>query len=65
MIADGFGQVVDLLHGLGMLVDAWTLNAGDGSGWLARLTTLVGAGVDMVSSDTPRELASGWERAGR
>lgn len=63
MIADGFGQVVDLLHGLGMFVDAWTVNATDGSRWLGRLTTLVDAGVDMVSSDTPRELVSGWEQA--
>lgn len=65
MIADGFPEVVGLLHGLGMLVDAWTLNADGGSRWFGRLTRLVGAGVDMVSSDTPGELVSAWERAGR
>jgi glycerophosphoryl diester phosphodiesterase len=65
MIADGFPEVVDLLHGLGMLIDAWTLNADGGSRWFGRLTRLVGAGVDMVSSDTPRHLASGWAQASR
>jgi glycerophosphoryl diester phosphodiesterase len=65
MIADGFPEVVGLLHGLGMLVDAWTLNADGGSRWFGRLARLVRAGVDMVSSDTPRELVSAWERASR
>jgi glycerophosphoryl diester phosphodiesterase len=65
MIADGFPEVVGLLHGLGMLVDAWTLNADGGNRWLGRLAGMVDAGVDMISSDTPRELVSGWAEAGR
>jgi hypothetical protein len=68
--ADGGRQVEvkvhrRLLHGLGMLGDAWTLNADGGDRWLGRLAGLVDAGVDMISSDTPRELVSGWAQGGR
>jgi glycerophosphoryl diester phosphodiesterase len=67
ILDDGYGEVVRDLHALGMLVDAWTLNADTppddvGAPWLKRLRRLVGAGVDMVSSDTPRVLANAWHR---
>jgi glycerophosphoryl diester phosphodiesterase len=65
VIIDGFPEVIELLHDLGMTIDAWTLNADDHGRWLERLTSLVNAGIDMISSDTPRVLASAWAEANR
>lgn len=65
VIVDGFPEVIELLHDLGMIIDAWTLNADDQGRWLERLSSLVNAGIDMISSDNPRVLASAWAEANR
>jgi glycerophosphoryl diester phosphodiesterase len=59
MLDDGFTDIIDFLHDAGPLVDAWTINAG-GPSWLEQLQRVVGAGADIVSSDTPRELRAAW-----
>jgi hypothetical protein len=56
MLDDGFADLAELMHGGGMLLDVWTLNAGT-SGWQARLARALAAGADVVTSNTPRELA--------
>lgn len=53
---DGF-DVVGLLHDAGVLVDVWTLDAGTPA-WQQRLAGAVAAGVDIVTTNTPRELAA-------
>jgi glycerophosphoryl diester phosphodiesterase len=56
MLDDGFLDLANLLHTQGMLLDVWTLNAGT-SEWQARLARALAAGADVVTSNTPRELA--------
>jgi glycerophosphoryl diester phosphodiesterase len=56
MLDDGFVGLADLLHAGGMLLDVWTLNAGT-SNWQARLARALAAGADVVTSNTPRDLA--------
>ena len=60
MLDDGVSQSADLIHRSGMALDVWTLDAGT-PGWEARLARVVAAGVDCVTTNTPRELA----KAGR
>jgi hypothetical protein len=55
MLADGF-DVVEMVHEHGMLLDVWTLDAGTHN-WHERLRRAVAAGVDMVTTNTPRVLA--------
>jgi glycerophosphoryl diester phosphodiesterase len=62
MLRDGFTDLTAFLHEQSLLVDVWTLNA-DSPGWEARLQRLVDAGVDIISTDTPRLLASSWQQA--
>jgi hypothetical protein len=57
MLADGFVDVVPFLHRQGVLVDVWTLNA-EGGSWADRMRRVVGAGADIVSTDTPRALSA-------
>ncbi|MDB5056549.1 MAG: glycerophosphoryl diester phosphodiesterase [Chloroflexi bacterium] len=56
MLDDGVADAADLFHRQGLLLDVWTLNAGT-PGWRERLARVLAAGVDVVTSDTPRELA--------
>jgi glycerophosphoryl diester phosphodiesterase len=56
MLADGLTDLADLLHAEGMLLDVWTLNAGT-SDWQARLAGALAAGADVITSETPRQLA--------
>jgi glycerophosphoryl diester phosphodiesterase len=58
MLDDGLDPAA-LVHEAGALVDVWTLNAGT-RGWRARLARAVAAGVDIVTTDTPQELAEAW-----
>jgi glycerophosphoryl diester phosphodiesterase len=56
MADDGLTDLADLLHSLGMLLDLWTLNAGT-LDWRTRLRWALDAGADVITSETPRELA--------
>jgi hypothetical protein len=56
MLADGLIDLPDLLHAQGMVLDVWTLNAGT-PGWRERLTDALAAGVDVITTETPRDLA--------
>jgi glycerophosphoryl diester phosphodiesterase len=56
MHADGLTDLADWLHNQGMLLDVWTLNAGT-PGWQERLTGALAAGADVITTETPRELA--------
>ncbi|HEY3058238.1 MAG TPA: hypothetical protein VGL99_04600 [Chloroflexota bacterium] len=53
MLADDF-DVVDLVHRAGMVLDVWTLDAG-APAWHQRLKRAIDAGVDVVTTNTPRE----------
>jgi glycerophosphoryl diester phosphodiesterase len=55
MLADGV-DVTAVVHQAGVLVDVWTLDAGTPS-WRERLDRALAAGVDIVTTNTPRELA--------
>lgn len=56
MIRDGLHDVAAFLHDRGALVDVWTLDAGTRA-WRQRLARAVETGVDVVTTNTPRELA--------
>lgn len=56
MLADGLAEAAGIFQGAGLLVDVWTLDAGTPR-WQERLARAVGAGVDIVTTNTPRELA--------
>jgi glycerophosphoryl diester phosphodiesterase len=65
MLDDGVADAADLFHRHGALLDVWTLNAGTPY-WRERLARALAAGVDVVTSDTPRALAAaGYEDAER
>jgi glycerophosphoryl diester phosphodiesterase len=55
MLDDGY-PIVEAVHEHGMRLDVWTLDAGTPD-WLSRLERAVEAGVDMVTTNTPAELA--------
>jgi len=55
MLDDGL-DVSAVVHGSGALVDVWTLDAGTPR-WRERLDRALAAGVDIVTTNTPRELA--------
>jgi glycerophosphoryl diester phosphodiesterase len=57
MLDDGVADAVELFHRQGTLVDVWTLNAGMHR-WRERLARALAAGVDVVTTDTPRALAA-------
>jgi glycerophosphoryl diester phosphodiesterase len=56
MLEDGLGDLAEVLHAQDMLLDVWTLNAGTPR-WRERLDGALAAGADVITSDTPRELA--------
>jgi glycerophosphoryl diester phosphodiesterase len=56
MLEDGLTDLPDLLHAQGMLLDVWTLNAGTPM-WRERLARALDAGVDVITTATPRELS--------
>ena len=63
MQRDGLHDAAAVLHAAGALVDVWTLDAGT-SRWRERLTRAIEAGVDVVTTNTPRELAAAVEVQG-
>jgi len=56
MRADGLTDLAELLHGQGMLLDVWTLDAGTPD-WEQHLAGALALGADIVTSNTPRALA--------
>jgi glycerophosphoryl diester phosphodiesterase len=56
MLDDGLTDLSDLLHTQGMLLDVWTLDAGTPA-WRERLARALEAGIDVITTETPRELA--------
>lgn len=56
LVADAGDRVAALVHDREMLLAVWTLNA-DAPNCLARCKALVQAGIDIIISDTPRELS--------
>ncbi|MGI9145859.1 MAG: glycerophosphodiester phosphodiesterase [Chloroflexota bacterium] len=56
MLEDGLTGLVDMLHAQSMLLDVWTLNAGTPR-WRERLAFALAAGADVITTETPRELA--------
>jgi len=57
MLAAGVAHAADLFHREGLLLDVWTLDAGTPR-WRERLARAIVADVDMVTTNTPRELAA-------
>ncbi len=56
MLDDGVVGVAAPFHRHGLLLDVWTLNAGT-PGWKERLARALAAGVDVITTDTPRDLS--------
>jgi hypothetical protein len=56
MLIDGL-DVSAIVHQAGALIDVWTLDAGTPQ-WRERLVRALAAGVDIVTTNTPRELAA-------
>jgi glycerophosphoryl diester phosphodiesterase len=57
VLDDGVADFAEIFHSLGMKLDAWTLDAGTPR-WRERLARIVAAGVDIVTTNTARELAA-------
>jgi glycerophosphoryl diester phosphodiesterase len=57
ILDDGVADVVDIFHSLGVKLDVWTLDA-DTPRWRERLSRIAAAGVDIVTTNTARELAT-------
>jgi glycerophosphoryl diester phosphodiesterase len=57
MLDDGVSDAAGLFHRQGLLLDVWTLDAGTPR-WRERLARALAAGVDMVTTNTARELAA-------
>lgn len=57
MLADGVTDAAALFHSHGMRLDVWTLDA-DTPDWQARLERALDAGVDIVTTNTARALAT-------
>jgi glycerophosphoryl diester phosphodiesterase len=56
MQSDGLGDTTHRLRRAGIRVDLWTLDAGTPD-WQGRLTNAVWAGADIITTNTPRQLA--------
>ncbi|HVD31900.1 MAG TPA: glycerophosphodiester phosphodiesterase family protein [Methylomirabilota bacterium] len=56
MLDDGVADVAEIFHSLGLKLDVWTLDA-DTPRWRERLARIVGAGVDVVTTNTAQALA--------
>ena len=57
MLDDGVGHVSTLFHREHIVLDVWTLDAGTPD-WRSRLARVVAAGVDIVTTNTPHEMAA-------
>jgi glycerophosphoryl diester phosphodiesterase len=57
ILDDGVADIAEVFHSLGMKLDVWTLDAGTPR-WLERLARIAGAGVDIVTTNTPIPLAA-------
>ena len=57
ILDDGVADIAELFHSLGLKLDVWTLDAGTPR-WQERLARIAGAGVDIVTTNTARDLAS-------
>jgi len=57
ILDDGVADVAEIFHSLGMKLDVWTLDA-TAPDWRERLGRILAAGVDIVSTNTARELAA-------
>ena len=57
ILDDGVADVAEIFHSLGIKVDVWTLDAGK-PGWRERLARIAAAGVDIVTTNTARALAT-------
>jgi glycerophosphoryl diester phosphodiesterase len=62
MLDDGVSDAAEIFHGLGIKLDVWTLDAG-GPRWPRRLARVVRAGVDIITTNTARALATEGRRA--
>jgi glycerophosphoryl diester phosphodiesterase len=63
MLDDGVDGAAEIFHRLGLRLDVWTLNA-DTPHWRERFARVLAAGVDLVSTDTPRALAAASRERG-
>ena len=57
MLDDGFADASEMFRSLGMKLDVWTLDA-DTPQWQQRFTRVVAAGVDIITTNTPHQLAA-------
>ena len=57
MLDDGVADASDMFHALGIKLDVWTLDA-ETPRWRSRLARVLAAGVDIVTTNTPRALAA-------
>ena len=57
VLDDGVADIAEIFHSLGMKLDVWTLDAGT-PGWRERFARVVAAGVDIVTTNTARQLAA-------
>ena len=57
MLDDGVGDAAEIFHALGIKVDVWTLDAGTPR-WQERLARIAAAGIDIVTTNTPRAVAA-------
>ena len=58
MLDDGF-DAAQFLHEAGKLVDVWTIDAGTRR-WRERVSRAIASGADIVTTNTPRELAAAF-----
>ena len=57
VLDDGVNDFAEIFHALGMKLDVWTLDA-TAPTWRDRLSRMLAGGVDIVTTNTPRELAA-------
>jgi len=56
ILDDGIADVAEMFHSLGVKLDVWTLDA-DTPRWRERLARIAAAGVDIITTNTPRAMA--------
>ena len=64
MLDDGVAEAAEFFHDLGIKVDVWTLDAGTPR-WRERFGRLLDAGVDVVTTNTARALATAGRELAR
>jgi glycerophosphoryl diester phosphodiesterase len=57
MLDDGVADAAEIFRALGIKVDVWTLDA-ETPGWRGRLSRVVAAGVDILTTNTAGALAA-------